>query len=267
MRFLSPGTGKNLMRMIKRSLKLLRIAAVVCAAPFAAPAGEVTVAVASNFLMTAQGIARAFETGTGHRVNLVNGSSGTLFAQISHGAPYDVFLSADRERIALLDRAGKIAPGKRGVYALGKLVLVSLDRKLLIGEDVAQTLTGGARKFAMANPALAPYGYAAQEVLENLGLGELAGSRAVLGANAAQAAVFVKTGNAGVGFLALPQVMDAGFDGAWIEIPAELYSPIEQEAALLVRASDNPAALGFYEYLSSENARADILASGYGLPE
>ncbi len=248
--------------MLKQFLKSLRLAAALLL-PVMAQAGEVTVAVASNFLSTAQQIATGFEAETGHRVAVVNGSTGALFAQISQGAPYDVFLSADRARIAALVQAGQISAANRKVYARGKLALVAGDPALLMGDDIRATLNGPYRRFAMANPALAPYGRAAQQVLARLNL--KIGTKAVTGANAAQSAVFVKTGNADLGFVGLSQVKEIG--GGWIDVPTDLYDPIEQDAGLLNRAIDHPAARAFYDYLSGQSSLDIIQAAGYGWPE
>jgi len=219
------------------------------------------VAVASNFLATAQKIAADFTAQTGHRVHIVNGSTGTLYAQISIGAPYDVFLSADQARVLQLNKDGHLLGGKHKPYALGRLVLYARDGAML-GADIAASLNADStHHFAMADPELAPYGRAAAEVLDHLGQTGLISQKAVLGANIGQTFGFVQTGNAPVGFVALSQVMDHG--GEWLPIEPHLYAPILQEAGLLARAKGNLAAEAFYANLSSDAATQILIQSGY----
>jgi len=230
-----------------------------------AMAGEVTVAVASNFLTTVQKIADGFTADTGHQVHIVNGSTGTLYAQISIGAPYDVFLSADQERVLRLADAGRLLEGAHKPYALGTLVLYARKSDLL-GDDIQSSLmSASAHHFAMADPELAPYGRAAIEVLAHLGLTDLIDQKAVLGANIGQTFGFVKTGNAPVGFVALSQAMQVG--GEWLDIPTRYYTPIIQEAGLLAFAKDNAAAKAFYDHLSNDSVTKILTMSGYEAPE
>ncbi len=248
-----------------RLWKMLRIALLSLALSGSAFAGEVTVAVASNFLTTAQKIAAGFEAQTGHKVLIVNGSTGTLYAQITKGAPYDVFLSADQERVALLADMGKLLNDSRKPYALGALVLYARDQGVL-GVDITASLTADSlRHFAMADPALAPYGRAAAEVLARLELGHMIAQKAVLGANIGQTFGYVKTGNAEIGFVALSQAMAVG--GDWLDIPASHHAPIVQGAGLLAHSDGNAAAKAFYDHLSSDAAYAILRASGYGVAQ
>jgi len=223
------------------------------------------VAVASNFLHTAQEIAKQFQTDTGHSVNLVNGSTGTLFAQISHGAPYDLFLSADQHRVLLLNDAGKLLDGAHKPYALGKLVLFARDIDKLSGNIENSLKADDIRHFAMADATTAPYGLAADQVLAALNLSGLIKQKAVIGTNIGQTFNFIATGNAELGFVALSQANQT--DGKWIGISEELYEPIVQEVGLLGRSADNEAAKEFYDYLTSDTADALIISAGYGVPD
>ena len=244
--------------------KLLQLVLLWLALSGNAFAGEVTVAVASNFMTTLQKIANGFETKTGHKVHIVNGSTGTLYAQISKGAPYDVFLSADQKRVLLLKEAGKLHKGAHKPYALGALVLYTKNSSVL-GEDIITSLADtSVLHFAMADPALAPYGRAAEEVLAKLGLSEPIREKAVLGTNIGQTFGFVNTGNAQIGFVALSQAM--AVEGGWLDIPASYYAPIVQEAGLLSHGEGNAAAKAFYDYLSTQEAQRVLLSSGYGAP-
>ena len=228
-------------------------------------AGEVTVAVASNFLTAAQNIADGFEGQTGHKVRIVNGSTGTLYAQITKGAPYDVFLSADQERVFRLAKTDRLLDGAHKPYALGALVLYARSTGILDADIQTSLARADIRHFAMADPALAPYGRAAAEVLAQLDLVGVVDGKAVLGANIGQTFGFVQTGNAQIGFVALSQAVVV--DGDWLDIPASSYAPIVQEAGLLAYADGNAAARAFYDHLSSDAAMKILLSSGYGAPE
>ena len=228
-------------------------------------AGEVTVAVASNFLPAMQEIGAQFSQETGHTLRIVNGSTGTLFAQISKGAPYDVFLSADTARVTKLAKAGKLLEGAGKPYALGTLVLYARDKGVLADDIPSSLLRDDLRHFAMADPATAPYGLAASQVLQSLELGDLVAQKAVIGANIGQTFGFVKTGNAEIGFVALSQAITVG--GEWLDIPPDTYAPIVQGAGLLLHAKGNDAAREFYDYLSADAARKVLVKSGYGVPE
>lgn len=246
-------------------LKLLRITLVWFSLTGAVLAGDVTVAVASNFLTTAQKIADEFHAGTGHQVHIVNGSTGTLYAQIINGAPYDLFLSADQKRVLLLAKAGKLLKNRHKPYAVGRLVLYARKSGLL-GRDISNNLAADrVHHFAMADPALAPYGRAANQVLAHLRVPEGVRKKAVFGANIGQAFGFVQTGNAPVGFVAQSQALQVG--GDWLDVPTDYYAPIIQEVGLLSHADGNAAALAFYAHLSSPEVQAMLPAFGYQVPQ
>lgn len=226
-------------------------------------AADALVAVAANFAQPAQSIQAAFEDATPHHVTLVIGSTGKLFAQISHGAPFDVLLAADRERPRRLEAAGLSVPGWRRTYALGRLALWSAAGGR-VGDDGAGALRNGRhQRLAIANPRLAPYGAAAVETLKALGLYDANAGRLVMGENVGQAHALVATGAAELGFVAASYVMDAG--GGW-KVPAKLHNPVRQDAVLLKRAAGNHAALAFMAFLAGRSARAIIAASGYDAP-
>ena len=230
-----------------------------------AAAAEALVAVAANFAHPAQRIEAAFENASPHRVALVIGSTGKLFAQITHGAPFDVLLAADRERPRKLEAAGLSVPGWRRTYALGRLALWSADAER-IGRDGAGALRDGShQRLAIANPRLAPYGAAAVETLRALGLHDANADRLVMGENVGQAHALVATGAAELGFVAASYVADANRGSGWT-VPAKLHGPVRQDAVLLQRAADNQAALAFMAFLAGGRARAIITASGYDAP-
>lgn len=227
-------------------------------------AEEVNVAVAANFTAPMKVIAAEFEKDTGHKANLSFASTGKFYAQIRNGAPFHVLLSADDETPAKLEAEGLGVPGGRFTYAIGTLVLWSA-KPGLVDANASVLRSGNYNKLAIANPRLAPYGKAAEEVLDGMGL--LAGARAkfVMGENIAQTYQFAHTGNADIGFVALSQVMKDGKltgGSAWI-VPGRLHTPIRQDALMLSSGRGNAAASGLLDYLKSDKARAIIRAYGY----
>ncbi|PWI33597.1 molybdate ABC transporter substrate-binding protein [Vibrio albus] len=225
-------------------------------------AEEVTVAVANNFYRPMQAIAQDFKQVTGDDVVLSTGSTGQLYAQIVNGAPFDVFLAADTKRPAKLEESG-LATG-RFTYAQGRLVLWSPNKELLKGSEKV-LLEPQVKHIAMANPKLAPYGLAAQQVMEKLGIYSELGSKFVLGKGLNPTYQFVVTGNADVGFLAMSQVYKDGqfAEGSHWEVPADLYEPIKQDAVVLNKAKDAPATQRLIQYLNSDRAKTLISSFGY----
>lgn len=249
--------------MVRRA----HLVAVVCVALcWFAPgsAGEVQVAVASNFARTLRELALDFEESTDDRVLISSGSTGKLHAQIANGAPFEVFLSADKNSPRRLEQNGQAVAETRFTYALGRLALWSARSGIVDGTQ-AVLREGRFRHLALANPRTAPYGAAAMQLLTELDLWEAVESRVVFGENVAQAFSFVSTGNAEIGLVALAQVMgldDARRGSFWI-VPRQFHAPIEQQAVLLATGRDNPAALRFVAYLRSPAARSIIERSGY----
>lgn len=227
-------------------------------------AAEVQVAVAANFSAPMQRIAADFEQATGHQAKLAFGSSGKFYAQIRHGAPFDVLLSADDETPAKLEKEGMAVAGSRFTYSIGRLALWSAKPGYV--DDKGGVLKKGAFKhLSIASPKLAPYGAAAVETLNKLGLLAALQPKFVQGENIAQTFQFVSTGNAELGFVALSQVIEGGKlkrGSAWI-VPPGLHAPIRQDAVILARGRDNPAALALMKYLKQDQARAIIKAYGY----
>ncbi len=224
-----------------------------------AHAGEVQVAVAANFTAAMKEIAADFEKSSGHKTKLSFGSTGKLYTQINHGAPFEVFLAADQKRPNMLEE-NQAASG-RFTYAIGKLVLWSADTKREVNEQALKK--ADFRKIAIANPKTAPYGSAAIAVMDKLGVHEALKSKLVIGDNIAQTRQFVATGNAELGFIALAQIALDDSGSRW-PVPENLYDPIRQDAVLLAKGKENPAAQALLDYLKSDAARAVILKYGYG---
>lgn len=229
-------------------------------------ADEVQVAVAANFTAPIQAIAPAFEQATGHKLVAAFGATGQFYAQIKHGAPFEVFLAADASTPARLESEGDAVPGSRFTYAIGGLALWSADVNSLDGSPAALH-AGEFKHLAIANPQAAPYGLAAIQVLDKLGLREAVQAKLVEGQNITQAHQFVSTGNAELGFVALSQVYQNGqlsSGSAWI-VPQALYDPIKQDALILKPGANNPAAAALVEYLKGPEAAKIIESFGYKL--
>ena len=229
-------------------------------------AETIHVAVASNFTQTMRELVQAFSADSEHEVRLSFGASGTFHAQISNGAPFALLFSADRAVPERLEQEGRIVPGSRFTYARGRLVLWSADPQL-VEEGGAILARGGFRRLALANPALAPYGRAAVQVLAVLDPGGALREHLVQGENVGQTFQFVSTANAELGFVALSQVRQPGSDGwragsAWL-IPETLHDPIEQDVVWLKQAENSKAVPALLDFIRSPEGRAIIVAHGY----
>jgi molybdate transport system substrate-binding protein len=239
---------------------------VIASTTLSVQSADVQVAVAANFTAPMQRIAADFEKDTGHRALVSFGATGKFYAQIINGAPFEVFLAADDRTPARLESESRIVPGSRFTYAIGKLVLWSVRESYV--DEAGEVLRGGGfRHVAIASPKTAPYGAAAIEALSRLGLLDEIQPKFVTGENISQTYQFVFTGNAELGFVALSQVMEEGriIRGSAWEVPTDLYPQIRQDAVLLSRGADNPAAVALLEYLKGSKAQAIIQAYGYEL--
>jgi molybdate transport system substrate-binding protein len=228
-------------------------------------ADEVSVAVAANFTAPMQKIAADFEKATGHKVLASYGATGKFYAQIKSGAPFQVLLAADDETPTRLAKENAAVAGSQFTYAIGKLVLWS--PKPAIVDPAGEVLKkGGFDHLSIANPKLAPYGAAAVETMKALGVYETLQPKFVTAENIGQAYQFVSSGNALLGFVALSQVLkDGQIEGsAWI-VPAKLYQPIRQDAIILNKGKDSPAAEALLKYLKGDKAKAVIKSYGYEL--
>lgn len=244
---------------------LLAVTTLFCISTVAR-AEEVSVAVAANFTAPMKQVAADFEKATGNKVVLAFGASGKFYAQIKNGAPFQLFLSADDEKPARLEKDGLTVPGSRFTYAVGTLVLWSAKPGLVDanGDILAK---GGFNKIAIANPQLAPYGTAAVEVLTKRGLLAAVKPKIVQGENISQTFQFVGTGNADLGFVALSQVMKDGKvsrGSSWI-VPGKLHDPIRQDAVLLLKGKGSHAAEALVQYLKTDKVKAIIRSYGYAI--
>jgi len=240
--------------------KITLIISLLWATTSLSQAAETNVAVAANFTDPAKEIAEIFKQKTGHEAELSFGATGNFYNQIKEGAPFDVFLAADSRRPKLAIEEGFGVEGTSFTYAIGTLVLWSSEEGKIDGEQSLKQ--ADITHIAYANPDAAPYGKAAVETLEHLGLFAAVKDKLVEGQNIAQAFQFVKTGNAEIGFVALSQVVNEG-GSRWV-IPQDYYDPITQDAVLLKVGAENEAARAFLDFLKTDEALTIIKKYGYG---
>ena len=236
--------------------------------------GMLRAAIATNFIEPAKAIKTRFENDTGYRVELSFASSGKLYAQIKHGAPFDIILSADQRIPSALIAKGLANKSDQFTYAIGQLVLWSPNPDVF-NTDTAKDYLKQSKfdKLALANPKLAPYGRAAQEVLTALSVDQKIKGKIVKGESVAHAFQFTLSKNVQLGFVSLSQlqkitndsrdigsVSDSG--SVWL-VPETYYTPIKQDAVILKHGQKNPAAVAFYEYLQQPSIRALIRSFGY----
>ncbi len=238
----------------------LGLALCVALAPLPAAAGEVSVAVAANFTRPAEALGAAFTAKTGDTVSFSFGATGALYTQITHGAPFEVFLAADAKRPSQAVSEGVGVEGSVFTYAVGKVVLYSPSLDMTDGAAVLKA--GSFQKIAIADPSTAPYGAAAVEAIDKLGLTEALSLKLVTGESITQALQFVESANAELGFVALSQVIDRPAAQVW-RVPEDLYAPIRQDAVLLKTGEADPAAAAFLAFLQSEEGKAIIASYGY----
>jgi len=250
---------------MKPSRLLSVLLACLAGASFAARADEVSVAVAANFTAPMKLIAVDFEKDTGHKVVASYGATGKFYAQIKNGAPFEVLLSADDETPAKLIREGAGVSGSQFTYAMGTLVLWSAKPAIVDGAG-AVLKKGAFDHIALADPKLAPYGAAAVASMKALGVYDSLQPKLVTADNIGQAYQFVSSGNALLGFVALSQVLKNGqIEGSSWVVPANLYTPIRQDAVVLDKGKGKPAADALMKYLKSDKAKAVIKSFGYEL--
>ena len=234
--------------------------ALVMTLALPAAAGEVIPAVAANFTEPAKEIGALFTEKTGHSVTYAFGPSGQFYTQITQGAPFEVFLSADAARPKKAIEEGYAVAGSDFTYAVGKLVLWSADPARV--DDKGAVLKTDLEHVAIADPKSAPYGTAAIEAMQKLGVYETLEPKLVTGKSITQAYEFVATGNAPVGFVAYSQVIGKTVGSSWM-VPADLYQPIRQDAVLLKTGAEDAAAKAYLDFLKTPEVLEIIRKYGY----
>jgi molybdate transport system substrate-binding protein len=257
--------------MTRRTWLALLLVVLAGAAARAEAAPRVLgVAAAANLKTAAEELKRAFEAANpGVQVTLTLGASGAFFAQIRNGAPFDVFLSADREYPAKVIAEKLGAAADERIYALGKLVAWLPPGSALDLEErgLAALADPAVKRIALANPAVAPFGRATEAAFRAAGVLDAVKDKLVLGTSVAQAAQFATTGAADVAFL--PSSLTFGRElagGKVVPVPESLYPRIEQSGVVLSTARDPALARAFLAFVTGEGGRAVLARYGYGLP-
>lgn len=233
--------------------------ASLCSAATELP--PVRVAVASNFSLTLKKLVKEFEEKSEYTVSISQASTGKLFAQIVHGAPYDIFFAADEKRPEILIK--KNLASKEMMYAQGQLVMLARES---LGADCKSVLDEiSLNKLAIANPKIAPYGRAAKDVLISLGKWESIRPKLVMGENILQTYQFLLSGSVDAGFIAKSLVVNSNELATYCQwhVPARLYKAIKQKAVVLKRSGDNLAVKSFFNYIQSDKAKKIIRSNGY----
>ena len=248
--------------MIRHIIHLCAYGIFVVAAN--AQAAEIKVAVASNFANTLKEIAVEFQRDTGYQLAITPGATGKFYAQISNGAPFDVFLSADDETPRKLAQEGKAIAASQFTYATGRLALWSPSPDL-VDKNADILKTDKFKYIAIANAKVAPYGQAAVQTMQKLGVLSKIEPRVVQGESIAQTFQFVSTGNAQLGFVALSQIFENGkikTGSAWI-VPEEMHEQLKQDAVVLQSCKNTSACQALMDYLKSEKIKKMMSSYGY----
>jgi molybdate transport system substrate-binding protein len=249
---------------------LTLIPAVACFVPArAVPADTITIAAAADLTFAFKQVVPEFEKESDDQVRLSFGSSGNFFAQIRNGAPYDLFFSADIGYPKKLEAAGLTEPGTLYEYAVGRIVLWTLNQSPFdLAKGLAILTDPGIHKIAIAEPSHAPYGRAAVAALKSDKLYDEVKDKLVRGENIAQTAQFVQSGAADVGILALSLALSPTLQtqGRYQEIPGTLYPPIEQAVVILKASRNKSAAEAFIAFLKEPEKVALMKRYGFVIP-
>jgi molybdate transport system substrate-binding protein len=225
---------------------------------------ELTVAAAANLTDAFAEIGARFTSKTGIRVVFSFGATAELAKQIENGAPFDVFAAADTEHVNALDRAGLLTPDMRAVYARGRLVLWLPSGSPLKVERIEDITAKQFDRIAIAKPDVAPYGQAAVESLQKLGIWNQIEPRVIYAQNVSQARQYAATGNAEVAFIPLALVKPG--DGTYIEIEENLHRPINQALGVIKSSAKQAAARQFVSFVLSLEGQQLLTTKGYSTP-
>ncbi len=251
------------------AMAAIAVACALAATPQGQAPKRLTIAAASDLQTVLPDIVRDFERSASAGVAVSYGSSGSFFAQIQNGAPFDVFLSADVDYPKRLAAVGVADSSTMRVYATGHLVLwARRDSKLDLSAGLAGLADARVRHIAVANPKYAPYGRAAVAALRLAGVYDTLQPKLVTGESIAQAAQLVESGNADVGVLSRSLVLGSTLksEGTYVDIPASFHPPIEQAAIVVKSSREPPLARAFVAFLSRDDARRHLERFGFALP-
>lgn len=245
-------------------LTVLILAALISSGPSFAGQSQITVAGASDLTFALKEVAAEFEKETGNKVVLSMGSTGMLAKQIEHGAPFDVFFSANKSYVDGLASKGLVLKDTVEIYARGRIVLATRKGSGVTLKDI-KDLPGGSFRIAIANPDHAPYGMAAMEAMKSAGIWDEVKPRLVYGENIRQTLQYIQAGNAPAGIVALSVASVQEID--FVMIPDGLHRPIDQAAAVVAASKEERAARDFIKYVNGPKGRPIMERYGFTLPE
>ncbi|MBH0199704.1 MAG: molybdate ABC transporter substrate-binding protein [Nitrospira sp.] len=245
------------------SLAVIFYTDIVCAE-------EITIAAAADLNFAMKELVSEYAHASGNQVKVTLGSSGNFFAQIQHGAPFDLYFSADIAYPKKLEEAGLTVPGSLYRYAIGRIVLwTRQDTRLDVTQGMDVLRQPAVNTIAIANPKHAPYGRAAIAAMEHFRVYDEVKNRLVLGENIAQAAQFVESGAADIGVIALSLALAPAMStkGRYWEIPADTHPPLEQGATILKSSKRQESAKQFLEFVKTRHGQATLKRYGFEIPE
>ena len=234
-----------------------------------AAAEDITIAAASDLNFAFKELVTEYEKTTGHHVKLTLGSSGNFFSQIQHGAPFDLYFSADIGYPKKLEETGLTVPGSLYPYAVGRIVLWSGNESHLdLSKGLESLRDPTIKKIAIANPKHAPYGRAAVAAMEHFKVYDQVKDKLILGENISQAAQFIESGACDAGIIALSLALAPAMKaaGQYWEIPATAHSPLEQGAVILKQSKNPEAVRQFLEFIKGSQGQEIMKRYGFTLP-
>lgn len=237
--------------------------------PSVALSEDLTIAAAADLNFAFKDLAAAYEKETGVHIKLSLGSSGNFFSQISNGAPFDLYFSADIRYPQKLEEAGDAVPGSLYKYAVGRIVLWAPNgSKVDVQKGLDALLDPAVKKIAIANPKHAPYGRAAVAAMEHFKVYDRVKDKLVLGENISQAAQFIESGACDIGIVALSLALAPSMKsaGKYWEIPIEAHPPLEQGAVILKSSKNQEAAKRFLEFLKGSQGQEIMQRYGFTVP-
>jgi len=255
------------MKKLRKLILLIMIAPLLltgCSNSRPDSQNQITVAAAADLYNAFTELAKLFEQKTGSRVQLSFGSTGQLFRQIEHGAPFDLFAAASVDFIDRLEAQGLIIPETKRLYAQGRITLWQRKDSQFVATKLEDLLNPKIKRIAIANPEHAPYGQAAQQALQSVEIWDKVQSKIIYGENIRQTLQFAETGNADVAIVALSISDSPG--GRFTLIDADLHSPINQALAVLKATKNESLARQFAEFINSQEGRAVMKRYGFVLP-
>jgi molybdate transport system substrate-binding protein len=226
---------------------------------------ELTVAAASDLTPAFEEIGREFEAANKTKVVFMFGSTGLLTKQIENGAPVDLFAAANVSYVDQLDQKGLIIPDSKAVYARGRITLWTSDTSDIRLQGIADLARPEVMRIAIANPDHAPYGLAAKQALESVGIWDRVQPKLVYGDNIRQTLQYAETGNVDVAIVALSLSVQS--HGRWTLIPEQLHQPIDQGLGIIKTTKNEKAALAFAAFLTGPQGQAIMKKYGLSLPQ